>query len=165
MKGDALHLTVHPFFYSGRNYDSEIMTRIEEIIGQFQEADYQETLSMLLDYSETLPPLPEEYRDARDAGFNRVPECETPVFIFVDIKDGKVRIHADVPEESPTVRGFVSLLVDAFTGVPPEELGSAPENLIHSLSLDRKLGTRRMFGLSAVYNRIRSEVKKAVTVH
>ncbi|MEW6144082.1 MAG: SufE family protein [Thermodesulfobacteriota bacterium] len=137
------------------------MTRIDEIIGQFQDADYQETLSMLLDYSEALPPLPEEYRDARDAGYNRVPECETPVYIFVDMKDGKVHIHADVPEESPTVRGFVSLLVDAFNGATPGEIETAPENLIHSLSLDRKLGTRRMFGLSAVYNRIRSEVRNA----
>jgi cysteine desulfuration protein SufE len=141
------------------------MSKIEEIIGQFQEADYQETLSMLLDYSEALPPLPEKYRDAREAGFNRVPECETPVFVFVEVEDGKIKIYADVPEESPTVRGFVSLLVDAFSGSPPREIESAPENLIHSLSLDRKLGTRRMFGLSAVYNRIRSEVKKAVTVH
>lgn len=137
------------------------MSRIEDIIGQFQGADYQETLAMLLDYSEALPPLPDEYRDARDAGYNRVPECETPVYIFIDVKDGRVKIHADVPEESPTVRGFVSLLVDAFEGITPEEIVSAPENLIHSLSLDRKLGTRRMFGLSAVYNRIRSEVKKA----
>jgi len=141
------------------------MSRIEEIIGQFRDADYQETLAMLLDYSETLPPLPDEYREARDAGFNRVPECETPVFIFIDVKDGKVNLYADVPRESPTVRGFVSLLVDAFAGVPPEEVVSAPENLINSLSLDQKLGTRRMFGLSAVYNRIRSEVKKAVTVN
>jgi cysteine desulfuration protein SufE len=94
-----------------------------------------------------------------------VPECETPVFIFVDLKDGKVHIHADVPEESPTVRGFVSLLVEAFDGASPLEIKSAPENLIHSLSLDRKLGTRRMFGLSAVYNRIRSEVRKADGVH
>ena len=141
------------------------MSKIEEIIGQFQGADYQETLSMLLDYSEALPPLPDEYRDARDSGFNRVPECETPVFIFVDVNGGKVTIHADVPRESPTVRGFVSLLVDAFNGVTPEEVGSAPENLIHSLSLDQKLGTRRMFGLSAVYNRIKSEVKRAGVPH
>ena len=141
------------------------MTKIDEIIGQFQEADYQETLAMLLDYSETLPPLPEEFREARDAGFNRVPECETPVFIFVDVKDGRVHIHADVPKESPTVRGFVSLLVDAFDDATPGDVVSAPENLIHSLSLDRKLGTRRMFGLSAVYNRIRSEVRKADEVH
>lgn len=138
------------------------MSRIENIIGQFREADYQETLSMLLDYSESLPPLPDRYREARDSGFNRVPECETPVFVFVDMKDGSVvEIHADVPKESPTVRGFVSLLVDAFNGAKPDEILSAPENLIHSLGLDSKLGTRRMYGLSAVYNRIKSEVRKA----
>jgi len=137
------------------------MTKIEEIIEAFQEADYQETLAMLLDYSESLAPLPERYIEARDAGFNRVPECETPVFVWVELKDGLVQIHADVPEESPTVRGFVGLLVDSFNGITPEEVQSAPQNLIHNLGLDQKLGTRRMFGLSAVYNRIKSGVKEA----
>ena len=60
------------------------MTKIEEIIEAFQDADYQETLAMLLDYSENLAPLPEKYIEARDAGFNRVPECETPVFVWID---------------------------------------------------------------------------------
>jgi len=137
------------------------MTKIEEIIEAFQDADYQETLAMLLDYSESLAPLPERYIEARDAGFNRVPECETPVFIWIDVKEGQVEIHADVPEESPTVRGFVGLLVDSFNGTTPEEVQSAPQNLIHNLGLDQKLGTRRMFGLSAVYNRIKSGVKEA----
>jgi cysteine desulfuration protein SufE len=68
---------------------------------------------------------------------------------------------ADVPEESPTVRGFVGILVDSFNGTTPEEVQSAPQNLVHSLGLDQKLGTRRMFGLSAVYNRIKSGVKEA----
>jgi cysteine desulfuration protein SufE len=137
------------------------MTKIEEIIEAFQDADYQETLAMLLDYSENLPKLPEKYIEARDAGYNRVPECETPVFVWIDLNDGLVQIHADVPEESPTVRGFVGLLVDSFNGITPEEVQSAPQNLIHSLGLDQKLGTRRMFGLSAVYNRIKSGVKEA----
>ncbi len=137
------------------------MTKIEEIIQAFQEADYQETLAMLLDYSESLPKLPEKYIEQRDSGFNRVPECETPVFVWIEISDGLVHIDADVPEESPTVRGFVSLLVDSFNGVTPEEVESAPLNLVHNLGLDQKLGTRRMFGLSAVYNRIKSEVKAA----
>ena len=137
------------------------MTKIEEIIEAFQDADYQETLAMLLDYSETLAPLPEKYIEARDAGFNRVPECETPVFVWIDLNDGLVQIHADVPEESPTVRGFVGILVDSFNGTTPEEVQSAPQNLVNSLGLDQKLGTRRMFGLSAVYNRIKSGVKEA----
>jgi len=134
---------------------------IDEVIEQFREADFQETLAMLLDYSEGLPELPEEFIEARDSGYNRVAECETPVFIFVRLEDGYVKIHADVPEESPTVRGFVALLVDAFGGATPQEIDEAPENLINSLGLDHKLGMRRMFGLSAVYNRIKSEVKKA----
>lgn len=134
---------------------------LDEIIEQFREADFQETLAMLLDYSEGLPGLPEEFIEARDSGYNRVAECETPVFIFVRLHDGRVKIYADVPEESPTVRGFVSLLVDAFDGATAEEVEKAPVSLITSLGLDRKLGTRRMYGLSAVYNRIKSEVKKA----
>ena len=137
------------------------MTKIDEIIEAFQEADYQETLAMLLDYSENLPKLPERYIEARDAGFNRVPECETPVFVWIELEDGLVQIHADVPEESPTVRGFVGILVDSFNGATPQEVQSAPQNLVHNLGLDQKLGTRRMFGLSAVYNRIKSGVKEA----
>ncbi len=116
---------------------------------------------MLLDFSESLPPLPEKYIEQRDAGFNRVPECETPVFVWIELKDGLVHIDADVPEESPTVRGFVGLLVDSFNGATPNEVDSAPQNLVHDLGLDQKLGTRRMFGLSAVYNRIKSGVKEA----
>lgn len=135
--------------------------KLDEIIEEFQEADFQETLAMLLDYSEGLPKLPEEFEEARDTGYNRVAECETPVFIFVRLEDGKVRIFADVPEESPTVRGFVALLVDAFDGSTPDEIENAPGNLLNRLGLAQKLGTRRMFGLSAVYARIKSEVKKA----
>ncbi|MEZ4547065.1 MAG: SufE family protein [Thermodesulfobacteriota bacterium] len=63
--------------------------------------------------------------------------------------------------ESPTVRGFVSLLVDAFNGAPAKDVIEAPETLIHMLKLDSKLGTRRMYGLSAVYSRIKNEVRKA----
>ncbi len=137
------------------------MSRIKDIIEAFQEADYQETLAMLLDYSEVLPEIPDEYVEARNAGYNRVTECETPVFIWVDVKEGKVKIYADAPAESPTVRGFVSLLVDAFDGATPKEIEDAPSYLINSLGLDRKLGTRRMFGLSAVYNRIKNDVKHA----
>ncbi len=138
------------------------MSKIQDIIEIFQEADYRETLEILLDYSDNLPELPERYLEARDKGYNLVHECQTPVFIWVDLNEGKVDIHADVPRESPTVRGFVSLLVDAFSGSSPEDIENAPANLVSSLKLDQKLGTRRMYGLSAVYNKIKSDVKRAV---
>lgn len=56
------------------------MSNLEEIIEEFNNADYQETLELLIDYSENLPELPEKFTEARDQGLNRVHECETPVF-------------------------------------------------------------------------------------
>ncbi|QMU55951.1 MAG: SufE family protein [Candidatus Mycalebacterium zealandia] len=131
---------------------------LTEIVEQFRDSDFQTTLDMLVDYSDDLPPLPEKYIPLLEKSENRVPECETPVFIWIEVNGGKVAIHAHVPEESPTVRGFVSILVDAFTGVSPEEVADAPPNLLNRLGLDKKLGTRRMYGLGAVYARIKKEV-------
>ncbi len=132
--------------------------RLAEIVEQFRNSDFQTTLDMLVDYSDDLPPLPQKYINDIENPQSRIPECETPVSLWVEVNGGKVEIYAHVPEESPTVRGFVSILIDAFTGVSPEEVASAPANFLNSLGLDKKLGTRRMYGLGAVYARIRKEV-------
>ena len=140
------------------------MNKLDEIIGQFRDSDYQETLELLLDYSEDLPPVPERFSGELEKEANRVPECETPVYIWVDINDNTVEIYADVPPESPTVRGLVSILVTAFNGATPEDVESAPMDLLTQLSLAQKLGTRRMYGLGAVYNRIKNEVRQKALI-
>ncbi len=136
------------------------MTRAEEIVREFQEADRQEMIELLIDYSEDLPEIPSRFAELADRDHNRVHECETPVFIWVEIKGGKARIFADVPEPFPTVRGLVSVLVSAFDGLSPEQIESAPVDFISQLGLAQKLGIRRVRGLSAVYARIKNEVKR-----
>lgn len=138
------------------------MSKIQEIIDQFQNADYQETLHLLLDYSEDLQKPPERILSQMNKEEHQVHECETPVFIWVELNNGTVDIHADVSPESPTVRGLVSILVNAFSGLTPSEVESAPPDLLTKLGLAQKLGTRRMYGLSAVYARIKKELKKQV---
>ncbi len=140
------------------------MTDIEEIVRDFTEADYQETLELLLDYSESLPEVPKRLLECRDRDLQRVYECETPVFIWVEVQNGVVSIFADVPEESPTVRGLVSILVTAFNGTSPNEIEAAPHDLLTRLGLAQKLGIRRVRGLSAVYSRIKSEVRQQSAV-
>ncbi|MCH8029031.1 MAG: SufE family protein [Candidatus Dadabacteria bacterium] len=139
------------------------MARIQEIIEEFQGLDFNTTLEMLLDYANSLPELPEEYKEARDAGLNRVHECQTPVFMWVNVKDGRVSMHADVARESPTVRGFVSILVDAFDGATPDEVEQAPSNLLTEIGLVNKLGMTRTRGLGAVYGRLKNDVRKAAS--
>ncbi len=136
------------------------MARIEEIVREFQGADRQEMIELLIDYSEDLPGIPSRFAERVDRDLHQVHECETPVFIWVEIEDGKARIFADVPEPFPTVRGLVSILVSAFDGLSPEEIESAPVDFISQLGVAQKLGIRRVRGLSAVYARIKSEVKR-----
>ena len=134
------------------------MPRLDTIIRRFQQADRDTRLETLLDYARKLPPLPPRHEEARAAGLNRVHECQTPVFLWVDAgeKPGDiVEIHADVPRESPTVRGFVSLLIQGLQGMTRAEVAALPADLLDQLRLGETIGMNRTQGLSAIVMRIR----------
>jgi len=136
--------------------------KIDEIVAEFSDLDPRERLELLLEFAENLPPLPPRYQAERDAGLHRVPECQTPVFIWVELPEGKVRIHADVAPEAPTVKGFVGILVDSFNGQPPETVLATPADLLQRLGLLESLGMVRMRGLAAIQHHIRQQVAKVV---
>lgn len=137
--------------------------RLEEIAAEFGELEPRERLELLLDFAEGLPPLPPEYQAQRDAGLHRVHECQTPVFLWVVCREGHVQIHVDVAPEAPTVKGFVGILVEAFSGATPDEVLAAPADMINRLGLIEALGMVRMRGLSAIQARIRAEVAACET--
>jgi cysteine desulfuration protein SufE len=141
------------------------MASLDSLVKRFQNTDRDTRLEMLLDLSDRLPPLPERFHEARDHGLNRVPECQTPVYLFSEITDGKFQLHADVPREAPTVRGFVSLLIRGLTGATPEEVRAIPSDLLDQLQLAESLGMTRTQGLSAVVQRVKrmGEPKQEVT--
>lgn len=124
-------------------------------VRRFQAADRGTRLEALLDHSRKLPELPERFRVAREAGRNQVTECQTPVFLFAEREDGQVRLFADVPRESPTVRGYVSLLIRTMDGAAPEEIAAVPDNLLEQLRLTETLGMMRTQGLTAILGRIK----------
>lgn len=131
-----------------------------EIAETFREVDAATRLELLLDFAHRLPPLPDEYRALRDAGLGMVHECQSPVFLNVRVEDGLVRAVGDVPEEAPTARGFLSILLDAFDGATPEAVASAPDDALRALGLAKLIGMQRTRGLSAIYHRFRSEAAR-----
>jgi cysteine desulfuration protein SufE len=135
--------------------------KLDEIVAEFSDLDPRERLELLLDFAENLPPLPAKYQAERDAGMNRVVECQTPVFIWVELHDGKLQLYADVAPEAPTVKGFVGILVDALNGVEPQSALSTPLDLLKRLGLSDALGMVRARGLSAVQHYIRRLVERA----
>jgi cysteine desulfuration protein SufE len=133
---------------------------VEGIVTEFADLEPRERLELLLDFAENLPPLPPDLQAQRDAGEHRVHECQTPVFLWVIPEDGHIRVHGDVAPESPTVKGFVGIVVEAFTGARPEEVLAMPANLVQRLGLVEALGMVRMRGLSAIESRIRRETQQ-----
>lgn len=131
------------------------------IMRRFRAADRDTRLEALLDFSRKLPPLPERYHAARDQGANRVPECQTPVFLWTELEGGAVHLHADVPRESPTVRGFVAILVTALDGASPAAVQAVPNDLLDRLGLTEVIGMTRTQGLSAVLQRVKRAVAAA----
>ena len=136
--------------------------KLQETVETFQMLEPQLRLEMLLDYANNLPPLPERLHEARDAGLGRVVECQSPVFLYTDVENDTARIWADVPEQAPTVRGFVSLLVDALDGAPPAEVAATPDDLLQRIGIGQSLGMTRQRGLSAVLHRIKHAVAEKV---
>jgi cysteine desulfuration protein SufE len=137
------------------------MATLNTLIPRFQAADRSTRLETLLDYSKKLPPLPEKYEQEKTLGHARVHECQTPVYLWVEVDNGKVHIHADVPPEAPTVRGFISLLARALEGAEPADVVRVPDDLLDQLGLSETLGMTRTQGLTAILYRIKRSVAAA----
>jgi cysteine desulfuration protein SufE len=136
--------------------------KLHELLADFEGADPEESLEMLIDYSNRLPPL-----SAARAGLGesaqecRIQECQTAVYLWVDVRDGRVQLEALVPEKSPTVRGFVALLVEGISGASPAEVAELPDDFLSLLGLSATLGMTRQRGFRGIVSRIKRETAQA----
>ena len=133
------------------------MPKIDEIIETFQSLDPELRPEVLLDYANKLPALPPELAEAADRDDGRVPECQTPVWLWVVPEEGGVRLHARVAEQAPTVKGLLSILVHGYNGATREEVANVPNDLVQRLGLSGLVRMNRMVGLSAMIQRVRRE--------
>ncbi|HZZ72893.1 MAG TPA: SufE family protein [Pirellulales bacterium] len=142
---------------------NSISAKVDQIGAEFADLEPRERLELLLEFAEGLPPLPPRLQAEKDAGEHRVPECMTPVFLWVELDRGKVRIFGDVAPEAPTVKGFVGIMAEVFSGAAPAEVLSTPSDLVEKLGLVQALGMQRMHGLHAILHRVRVETQKLVS--
>ncbi|HEY2760130.1 MAG TPA: SufE family protein [Pirellulales bacterium] len=136
--------------------------KVDDIIAEFSELEPYERLELLSEYSRRpLPQLPERLKIERDAGQHRITECQSSMFIWVELQSGKVQIFAEADPQAPSPKAFVSLLINAFNGQPPEAILATPPDLLSRLGLLESLGMIRMRGLAAIQHYIRQQVSKA----
>lgn len=136
--------------------------KLTELIADFEGLDDAEKLELLVELSDELPPLSSERAAGSQAESCRVQECQTPVYLWVDLVAGQVRLEADVPKKSPTVRGLVTLMVRGLENASPEEVAGIPDDVVGYLGLQKALGMQRQQGFRGVVTRIKREVRKLV---
>ncbi|UCG24473.1 MAG: SufE family protein [Chloroflexota bacterium] len=123
--------------------------RLQEIVEEFALCSGQEKLEHLLDFAENLPPLPDWLKSRREE-LEQVHECMTPVFVYAHMENGRLSYYFDVPENSPTVRGFAAFLAKGTEDVTPEALLGIPGDFYLATGLAQVLTMQRMNGLNAI---------------
>jgi cysteine desulfuration protein SufE len=131
------------------NTTSALPPRLQAIVEEFQDAEGREKLDLLLEYSESLPPLPawlaEQHND-----MDQVHECMSPVFVYAEQQDGRMQFYFDVPPEAPTVRGYAALMAEGLNGTTPDEIMAVPGDFFNAMGLQQVISYQRINGISAI---------------
>jgi cysteine desulfuration protein SufE len=136
--------------------------RLQEIIEDFAAVPDQDRLQLLLEYSQDLPALPERYAAHRDL-LEPVPECQTPLFLAVEVEPdsdrGTVHLFFEAPAEAPTTRGFAAILHAGLDGLDADEVLAVPAEFSTQLGLGDLVSPLRLRGMAAMLARIKRQVR------
>jgi len=132
----------------------------QEIISAFAEVPQNLKLELLLEYSENLPTLPERYKDHPEL-LERVEECQSPVYLFVELDEQNVvSIFLTAPDEAPTTKGFASLLQLALDQQPADTVLNFDDSFVDALGITDLVSPLRIRGLQGMLMRIKRQVKE-----
>jgi cysteine desulfuration protein SufE len=136
---------------------------LAQIRDDFEALGIKDRLQLLLEFSIELPELPERYRDHPDL-LERVEECQSPVYIFVDIDAEQiVHVYATAPKEAPTTRGFASILVQGLDRLTANAVLALPDDFPRNLGLTEAVSPLRIRGMTAMLWRIKRQVTEKLS--
>ena len=142
---------------------------LAELAEDFREATRQDRLQLLLELSRELPDLPERYAGKLDT-MERVDECQSPLFLAVEVTDDDARtvhLYFDAPPEAPTTRGFAGILHEGLDGLPAQQVLDVPDDAPYRFGLAEAVSPLRLRGMVGMLSRIKRQVRlrsEALTV-
>ena len=131
----------------------------EGLIEDFNAIGVKDRLSLLLEFSENLPALPERYSDHPDL-LERVEECQSPVYLFVEVSKGLVNLFFSAPPEAPTTRGFASVLHSVIDGLTIQEVLDFDDDFPSKIGLTEAVSPLRIRGMRGMLARIKRQVRE-----
>lgn len=133
---------------------------VERVLTQFRALGREEKMQALLHYAKRLEPLPERFAGLDRAAFT-VPECQTRVDLFPELRDGHMYFYADLDvRQSPTIAAFLAVLFKAVNGQPPATVLAIPTDFVRQMMDGIGLAGREV-GLNAMLGRIKRAASDA----
>lgn len=140
--------------------DSELPASLAEIREDFLALDKQDKLLLLLEFANELPELPPRFADHPDL-LEKVVECQSPVFIFVEVDANRVvTLFATAPKEAPTTRGFASILAQGLSGLTVDTVLAVPDDFPNTIGLTEAVSPLRIRGMTALLGRTKRQIRE-----
>lgn len=128
---------------------------LQEIVEEFAEAPKDLRLAILLDFANSLPPVP---ADIDRGALEQVHECQTPFFVAAEVADGHVELFFDAPPEAPTTRGYAGVLSAGLSGATVDEVLDTPADFFVGMGLAELISPLRLRGMSAILARVKRQI-------
>lgn len=130
-----------------------------DLISDFQSIAINDRLNLLLEFSENLPDLPPRYLEHPDL-LERVEECQSPIFLFVEVENERVNLFFTAPKEAPTTRGFAGILHSVMNGLSVAEALDFDDDFPSKIGLTEAVSPLRIRGMRGMLARIKRQVKE-----
>jgi cysteine desulfuration protein SufE len=142
--------------------ERDLPESLSQIQDDFLELDQRDRLVLLLEFANELPELPPRYAEHPDL-FERVEECQSPVYIFVEVDDDRVvHLFATAPKEAPTTRGFASILAQGLSGLTVEQVLDVPDDFPNTIGLTEAVSPLRIRGMTAMLGRTKRQIREKI---
>lgn len=133
---------------------------VASVLSRFRALGREEKMQALLHYAKKLEPLPERFQGLDRSAFT-VPECQTRVDLFPELRDGQMHFYADLNvRQSPTVAAFLAILFSAVNGHPPATVLAIPSDFVRTMMEGIGLAGRET-GLDAMLGRVKRHAAAA----
>lgn len=145
---------------------ADLPDALAAIVDDFNALSQPDRLQLLLEFSQGLPELPERYAEHPEL-LEPVPECQSPIFLIVEIDDAAgtgpdsvVHLFFSAPAEAPTTRGFAGILHEGLDGLTAGEVLAVPGDISDRLGLAQAITPLRLRGMGGMLGRIQRQVRE-----
>ena len=128
----------------------ETKQSIDQLMGRFDgKKSWEERYSEIVKMGRELPAM----ADSDKTENNRIKGCLSQVWLTAKLDDGKVYFSAD--SDALIVKGIIALLVNALSGMTPQEIVQTDFGFLDQIGLRQHLSMNRSNGLTSMLKQLK----------